>query len=94
MRIPGAHIKWKTDVFPTYPPTSGPLVSQRRINRLKPVVKALLEEEEIRITKAFVQFARKRHPGARVNVDLTGAMGRVDNTSVCQDESLFGESDG
>ena len=29
-----------------------------------------------------------------MQLDLKGAAGRVDNTSVCHDESLYGESDG
>lgn len=96
VKIPGVHIRWGNNIFPTYHKKSGPYVSQRRINKLKILTKNILSEESQRIETVFMNYIRKRHKDRvlKVTVDIEGAMQRVDNTYVCHDESLFGESDG
>ena len=97
INIPGVHIKWDGYIFPLYQKNvSGPRVSQRRINKLKHLTKRILNEEKDRIEAEFKQFARQRHRGKQLTVvlDWEAALSRVDNTFVCHDESLYGESDG
>tara|TARA_B110000008_G_scaffold275227_1_gene312315 strand:+ start:1006 stop:1464 length:459 start_codon:yes stop_codon:yes gene_type:complete len=93
-KIKGVHIYWNgTNIFPLYKKCSGPIVSQRRINRLKYLVKMALEEEKGRIQQAFELFARRRYPGKRVTMNLPLAIERINNTHVCRGESMYGESD-
>ena len=96
VKIPGVHIRWNNHIFPSYNGKSGPYVSQRRINKLKVLTKKILSEEKQRIRTVFMNYIRKRHKDRvmKVTLDIDGAMQRVDNTYVCHDESLFGESDG
>ncbi len=95
-KIKGVSIRWKTGwIFPVYAKTSGPCVSQRRINRLKQVVIDLLAEEEKIILNAFNAFARKRYKGkcVRVHLNMRGAVCRLQNTFVCTGSDIYGISD-
>lgn len=97
IQIPGVHIKWNNQIFPRYDKKiSGSYVSQRRINKLKALAKKILEEERQRIQTVFMDYIRHRYKGRlmKVTFDIDGARERVENTYVCHDETLFGESDG
>ncbi len=90
------HIRWNgKNVFPDYyPQTSGPYVSQKRINQIKQLTIALLKKEKNRIYKAFFDFGRKRYKDSppRVTIDLDSACRRVHSASVCP-EGIYGECD-
>ena len=95
LKLKGVHIRWsKKNVFPEYDNTSGPLVSQRRINRLKILLILLIKEEKDRILRAFKNFAKKRYDKPiTVSMDLNTTIERIHRTFVCKSESAYGESD-
>lgn len=93
----GYKIKWSKGIFPDYRNLSGPEVSQKRINRAKNIVKLILDQERLKIRKAFHTFAKKKfyNQNVNVNVDINCALNMVDNTTLhTNDEALYGESNG
>ena len=52
-------LHWGNCLFPDYRDLSGPIVSQKRINRAKIIVKYILRQETQKITRAFETFAKK-----------------------------------
>ena len=93
----GYKIKWSKGIFPDYRNLSGPEVSQKRINRAKNIVKLILDQERLKIKKAFHTFAKKKfyNQNVNVNVDINCALNMVDNTTLhTNDEALYGESNG
>ena len=86
-------------IFPEYPATSGPRVSQRRINQAKGRVAETLVRHEDVIRRAFERLekrgANKKRKGARRIVCFPErAMSRVASTRVCpSSEHILGESD-
>ena len=93
----GYKIKWSKGIFPDYRNLSGPEVSQKRINRAKNIVKLILDQERLKIRKAFHTFAKKKiyNQNVNVNVDINCALDMVDNTTLhTNDEALYGESNG
>ena len=95
LKLKGVRIRWnKKNIFPEYDDTSGPLVSQRRINRLKILLIALVTEEKHRILRAFTTFAKKRYDKpVAVRMDLKATIDRIHSTFVCKSDSAYGESD-
>ena len=93
----GYKIKWSKGIFPDYRNLSGPEVSQKRINRAKNIVKLILDQERLKIRKAFHTFAKKKfyNQNVNVNVYINCALNMVDNTTLhTNDEALYGESNG
>ena len=81
-------------IFPIYPPTSGPFVSQRRINKLKPKVIHILKTKQDVIFRAFKKLAARyeRPPVIKLHIDL--AISKVENARVTSSsDTLHGESD-
>ena len=78
----GYKIKWSKGIFPDYRNLSGPEVSQKRINRAKNIVKLILDQERLKIRKAFHTFAKKKfyNQNVNINVDINCALNMVDNT--------------
>lgn len=94
-QVKNCFIKWDKNIFPVYQTTSGSRVSQKRINRLKPILKTIIVEEFEKIRKAFYTFAKKRYNGKqiRVHLDLEKMLLRCDNIFVCKKDDIYGESD-
>ena len=95
--IKGVDIRWGQGIFPEYRDISGPIVSKKRINRLKPIVKNLLIVEEDKILNAFKTLARKRYRGKTmmIKIDIPYALNRVDTVVLATDnEDIYGETDG
>lgn len=93
--VKGVHVRFRPSmVFPNYPNTSGSHVSQRRVNRLKPIALAVLQDREKTVFKAFQAFARRRHSDRppKVRFDLETALRRVEGAAVCP-EGVYGECD-
>ena len=93
--VKGAHVRFRpSKLFPLYPNTSGSRASQRRVNRLKPLALAVLQDRKGIVVKAFEAFARRRHADRppKVRFDLEGALRRVRGAAVCA-EGVYGECD-
>lgn len=82
-------------IFPEYANTSGPYVSQRRINKAKPFVIAILKKHETDIYRAFAALGkrRKREPH-NIHLDIGKAIEKVENAQVSPESDwAHGESD-
>lgn len=97
VNIKGVRIKWSgQNVFPRYPSTSGSFVSQRRINKLKPLAIRILSEEREKILKVFTKFLQRKYHGmVKVRFDLAFATERIETTKVhtYKKGDVFGECD-
>jgi len=90
-------LHWGKCLFPDYRDLSGPIVSQKRINRAKIIVKYILRQESKKIIKAFETFAKKKYYNENpiTVVDLDSAVSMVENSTLyTDDECLYGYSDG
>merc|ERR1711874_393541 len=95
--VKGMYIRWGGDIFPDYRDVSGPHVSHKRLQRAKSIVVIILAQEEKRITRAFVEFCKRRYHGQNrvVTLDFQAAIQRVKNAKLQPDnDERFGESDG
>jgi hypothetical protein len=95
--LKGFNISWKNSgIFPKYKNISGPLVSKKRINRAKKIVKLILEEEKVKIINAFKMLVKKKYDSKKtVNVDIESAIECVNNTVLSKEsDDIYGESDG
>lgn len=97
VNIKGVRIQWHgQNIFPQYPATSGSFVSQRRINKLKPLAIRVLSEEKEKILKVFTTFLQRKYHGmVRVSFDLAFAIDRIHTTKVhhYKKGDVFGECD-
>jgi hypothetical protein len=92
--VKGMYIRWGGNIFPDYRDVSGPNVSHKRLQRAKPIVVLILKQvkekqkfnilinwlkEEKRITRAFVEFCKRRYRGQNrmVTLDFKAAIERV-----------------
>ena len=96
--IKGVRIRWEgTHVFPHYPPTSGSFVSQKRINKLKPLAIRIFTAEQHKILKVFTGFLNRKYKGRHptVKFDLEMAIQRINHTKVhhYKDGDVYGECD-
>ena len=95
--IKGVNIKWDANsIFPIYPETSGPYVSQKRINKVKKLVICILNEEKEKIVKAFNTLAKRKYKDKKIQIDLNLnlAVEKVMNTFLSKESNdLHGESD-
>ena len=83
-------------IFPDYPDTSGSVVSQRRINQVKPRVIHILRNHETDIRKAFETLAtrRRKRPPRKIEMHFESAIAKVENAKLCAaSEWAHGESD-
>eukprot|EP00091_Calanus_sinicus_P024995 TRINITY_DN9295_c0_g1_i2.p1 TRINITY_DN9295_c0_g1~~TRINITY_DN9295_c0_g1_i2.p1 ORF type:complete len:158 (+),score=38.03 TRINITY_DN9295_c0_g1_i2:109-582(+) len=95
--VKGMYIRWGGNIFPDYRDVSGPNVSHKRLQRAKPIVVLILQQEEKRITQAFVEFCKGRYRGQNrvVTLDFKAAIERVKDAKLQPDnEERYGESDG
>tara|TARA_Y100001970_G_C13952388_1_gene708902 strand:- start:269 stop:733 length:465 start_codon:yes stop_codon:yes gene_type:complete len=97
VHIKGVSIKWSgQNIFPQYPSTSGSFVSQRRINKLKPLAIRILTEGKEQILKVFTNFLQRKYHGmVKVSFDLAFAIDRIHTTKVhtYKKGDVFGECD-
>lgn len=81
-------------IFPEYPETSGSFVSQRRINKLKPVVIQILENKQQHILNAFKKLATRYSKPPKIVLHIEDAIDKVKNARVTSEsDSMHGESD-
>ena len=81
-------------IFPEYPETSGSYVSQRRINKLKPVVIHILENKQQQILNAFKKLAARYSKPPKIVLHIEDAIEKVRNARVTSEShSMHGESD-
>ena len=71
--VKGAYVRWSSKIFPSYRDVSGSVVSRKRLNRIKPLVKRILIDDASVIEKEF----KKRHSG-NVKVDFNLALEKVE----------------
>tara|TARA_Y100000748_G_scaffold303839_1_gene310444 strand:- start:6998 stop:7450 length:453 start_codon:yes stop_codon:yes gene_type:complete len=94
IKVPNTFFRWHAKhIFPIYPAHSGSRVSQRRINRLKPLAMAILQQEEKKIETTFRTYLRKKYQG-RIKVNLGLGLNKIQQAKLCpSDEGMYGESD-
>lgn len=81
-------------IFPTYPKTSGSYVSQRRINKLKPIVIDILKTKQSQILSAFRKLASRYSKMPKIELHIEEAIEKVKNARVTAgSEDMHGESD-
>jgi hypothetical protein len=81
-------------IFPEYPKTSGSYVSQRRINKLKPIVIHILETKQPQILNAFKKLASRYSKMPRIELHVQDAIEKVRNARVTAgSDCMHGESD-
>jgi hypothetical protein len=81
-------------VFPSYPNTSGSFISQRRINKQKEAVIAILKTKQPQILAAFKQLAKRYSKQPKIEMHFDQAIEKVRNARVTSDsDELHGESD-
>lgn len=76
--IKGVYVRWHSSkIFPDYRDVSGPIVSQKRLNNAKNLVKKILDEEYSKIEKEY----KKRFNGI-ITLNLEFAKYKVDNAKL------------
>ena len=81
-------------IFPKYPNTSGPYVSQRRINKQKNKVINILQQKKPQILSAFKQLAKRYSKKPVIELNIDQAIEKVKNARVIySSNNLHGESD-
>ena len=81
-------------IFPKYPNTSGPYVSQRRINKQKNKVINILQQKKPQILLAFKQLAKRYSKKPVIEINIDQAIEKVKNARVIySSNNLHGESD-
>lgn len=82
------------NIFPTYPSTSGSYVSQRRINKLKPIVINILQTKQTQIFQAFKKLASRYTKMPKIELHIEEAIEKVRNARVTSgSDDMHGESD-
>jgi len=82
------------NIFPEYPETSGPYVSQRRINKLKPKVIHILQTKKAAILKGFQKLATRYDKRVVIQLHMDEAIEKVQHARVTyESDSMHGESD-
>jgi len=81
-------------IFPEYPQTSGSYVSQRRINKQKPIVIRILETKQVQISNAFKKLAARYSKAPIIELHTDAAIEKVRNARVtASSDEMHGESD-
>jgi len=81
-------------IFPDYPNTSGPYVSQRRINKLKPKVIEILNTKKSIILKGFQKLAARYEKSPVIRLNMDAAIDKVRFARVSgESDAMHGESD-
>ena len=75
--IKGVYVRWSSNIFPSYRNVSGSVVSNKRLNRIKPLVKRILLEDSSIIEREF----KKRYSG-NVKVDFKLAVDKVEKAKL------------
>ena len=88
------NFRWENgSIFPSYPDTSGSHASQRRINKLKLVALAILNQESSKIEYAFKALAKSRGQHIQIEMHLDWASLKVENARMSnEDGGLHGDT--
>jgi hypothetical protein len=94
--IKGVYLTWNNDrVFPEYKYNSGPIVSNKILERAKKIVINILTNEQTKIEKAFKLLTRRyKDKYIEISYDYDAAYRRVRSTKLCPaSDDCYGESD-
>jgi len=95
-KMKGVYLKWNDNcVFPEYNYNSGPIVSNKILERAKKIVIEILTNEKDKIEKAFKSLTKRyKDKNIEITYDYEAAYRRVRSAKLCPaSDDCYGESD-